>query len=434
MTNLRTPRKGIKKGGTYRRNKTRSKSSRKPVSSPKKHTGGLRQDLTSIIDSAMAGKQPTIVNPQSKFVIVTYWWGQGNANKNTQVPCIAQLQDDYRTNVEEELWDEDQSEDYPELEEAKKELTQSKKASKSNPTDPILKKAAEESLKRAGVIMNDILQSQAFRKKMNDFSTKRYAETRANNSGRDPITFDEMIKMWEDHHHKLNCNYMAVKCDIDKTLYQKAINAKPYFIKKALDACPGRGVLYIDGDMFLNKYARIFDIPDTDLMLRGWNMDPRSEKEFKADGSTAKLCFDPYIVETSGGTMFFGNTPNAREILDIWDAESSLPKNEGKADDRIFSMVLTLQNWAIKSSIIQLPIEYLWLTTEYEKKTELLSVSDKCDPIIEHPACLTSEDTATGGLSSREYILSVSSGCSYVWPVLEILKKRNKPYNKSPPI
>lgn len=35
--------------------------------------------------------------------------------------------------------------------------------------------------------------------------------------------------------------------------YQMAINAKPLFIKKALDLCGGRGCLYIDGDMFVNK-------------------------------------------------------------------------------------------------------------------------------------------------------------------------------------
>jgi hypothetical protein len=26
--------------------------------------------------------KPVIVNPKSKFVVCTYWWGRGNANKN----------------------------------------------------------------------------------------------------------------------------------------------------------------------------------------------------------------------------------------------------------------------------------------------------------------------------------------------------------------
>ena len=31
---------------------------------------------------------PTIVNPKSTFVVVTYWWGRGNLNKNTARPCL----------------------------------------------------------------------------------------------------------------------------------------------------------------------------------------------------------------------------------------------------------------------------------------------------------------------------------------------------------
>lgn len=32
----------------------------------------------------MAGLVPTIINKDSKFVVVTYWWGRGNLNKNMQ--------------------------------------------------------------------------------------------------------------------------------------------------------------------------------------------------------------------------------------------------------------------------------------------------------------------------------------------------------------
>ena len=31
-------------------------------------------------------KDPTIVNPDSKFVVVTYWWGRGNDNQNIARP------------------------------------------------------------------------------------------------------------------------------------------------------------------------------------------------------------------------------------------------------------------------------------------------------------------------------------------------------------
>ena len=32
---------------------------------------------------------PTIVNPNSNFVVTTYWWGRGNLNLNTARPCVA---------------------------------------------------------------------------------------------------------------------------------------------------------------------------------------------------------------------------------------------------------------------------------------------------------------------------------------------------------
>ena len=34
-------------------------------------------------------KKPTIVNPDSKFVVVTYWWGRGNDNQNIARPCVS---------------------------------------------------------------------------------------------------------------------------------------------------------------------------------------------------------------------------------------------------------------------------------------------------------------------------------------------------------
>ena len=31
--------------------------------------------------------QPTIINPNSNFVMITYWWGRDRLNKNMQLPC-----------------------------------------------------------------------------------------------------------------------------------------------------------------------------------------------------------------------------------------------------------------------------------------------------------------------------------------------------------
>ena len=32
---------------------------------------------------------PTIINPESKFVVVLYWWGRNKLNYNTMRPCTA---------------------------------------------------------------------------------------------------------------------------------------------------------------------------------------------------------------------------------------------------------------------------------------------------------------------------------------------------------
>lgn len=47
--------------------------------------------LKKIIDATKAS--PVIVNPASKFVVVTYWWGGDNKNANTQRPCPEDIGD-----------------------------------------------------------------------------------------------------------------------------------------------------------------------------------------------------------------------------------------------------------------------------------------------------------------------------------------------------
>jgi len=165
-----------------------------------------------------ATKKPTIVNPNSNFVIVTYWWGRGNYSRNTAKPCP--------------------SVEYPVI-------------------DP-----------------KDIT--------------------------RQPIKYEEMIDNWEKACRKANCNYLAVEYPefAVKGGYQLAINAKPLFIKRALELCDGRAVVYIDGDMVVHKYPSIFDIKDYDFMARHWNMDGRSSKNYNKI-----VCFDMTIFETSGGIM-----------------------------------------------------------------------------------------------------------------------------------
>ena len=123
-----------------------------------------------------------------------------------------------------------------------------------------------------------------------------------------PMIFETMIGKWEEACKAANCNYLSVEYP-EFTInwpkfYQSAINAKPMFIKKALESCGGRGILYVDGDMLVHKYPKIFDLQNVDIMAHGWGSDPRTNIRFKT-----WQCYDPYIFETSGGTMFYANTP-----------------------------------------------------------------------------------------------------------------------------
>lgn len=259
--------------------------------------------------------KPKIVDSKSNFVVITYWWGRGNLNKNTQRPC---------------------------------------------PEDVVPGRELEVP----------------------------------------PITYEKMIDNWEDACKKHGCNYLAEEYPefAVKGGYQHAINFKPYFIELALEACYPRGVLYIDGDMKIKVYPGVCDTKNVDYMARGWNTDSRPA----LDRKKPVFCFDPYVFEMSGGTMFFGNTQHGRELLKFWQSETK--KFPGKADDRILSMALAKYSLLAPLTSIQLPIEYLWLDLDYDRF--LTKGRDyKEDKIaISHPECLTSEDRATEeGASSDRY-------------------------------
>jgi len=219
-----------------------------------------------------------------------------------------------------------------------------------------------------------------------------------------PIKYDEMITKWEKECEYNNCNYLALEVPEFAMAggYQLAINAKPYFIQKALSACSGRGIVYIDGDMYIRKYPHIFDTQNVDFMARGWWFDPRSSCR-----CLESVMIDPYIFETSGGIMFFADTIQSKKLLKYWILDTQEPRNDGKADDRILSLTFNARKMLLEMSTIQLPIEYLWLTLDYSPRAlEQLYDWDfatcKNNIMIEHPECLTTEDTATGAGASND--------------------------------
>lgn len=182
--------------------------------------------------------------------------------------------------------------------------------------------------------------------------------------------FNEMIQDWKEQCQAMGCYCIAheyKEFTVSKG-YQAAINAKPLFIKKVLEFCKKsinkikdfQGVVYIDGDMTVNSYPYIFEMENVDYMARGWNMDPRSSSKYLSE-----ICFDPWIFETSGGIMYFGNTSGGHHILNEWIRANSRPVHQGKADDRIISLIFNYLGMFLSYNVIQLPIEYLWLTDIY---------------------------------------------------------------------
>jgi hypothetical protein len=342
--------------------------------------GGDIASVEALIRSTPIGNVH-IINPASRFVVVTYWWGRENMNRNLQKPCPEDI-----------------------MEAARRQILAETGRRIGFPRDIVLEAnrlAAKPSLTRPEEDYFEML-----KKRYKEWSTNTLAnipdlKERINAIVRQiepgileqpgsvkPRKFPEMIAEWEDYCKKAGVNYVAVNTEFPRADYQNAINGKPLFIKKALDAVKPRNVLYIDGDMWMLKYPHIFDLENVDFMARGWNIDPRTKEK-----AIQRPYFDPYTLETSGGTMFFGNTVAARELLDAWEEESN--KQVGKADDRILSQVFTRDSMVLKTNTIQLPVEYLWLTDNY--KSYLRGPEDPAsldNAFIEHFYCLTGEERA----------------------------------------
>ncbi len=237
-----------------------------------------------------------------------------------------------------------------------------------------------------------------------------------------PLKFEEMIANWETSCAKYNCNYLAIEYPqfSEPGGYQLAINAKPLFIRRALELCEGRAVLYIDGDMFIRKYPSLFDIEDVDFMARGWWIDPRASYKL-----TESIMYDPYTFETSGGIMYFSQSDESNKLLDTWITIAKKYEQRGKADDRILSLVFNSYKFLLNCKLIQLPIEYLWLTLDYnERMMEVVYDYDatkmRSTIFVEHPECLTSEETAEGaGASSDRTPKYYSFLGDYMIPVSE---------------
>ena len=367
--------------------------------------GGGLSELQSII--AEVPMIPTIVNPNSKFVVVTYWWGRGNLNRNTQRPCPEDITDILKKTLEEELITKDQT--FAELN-SKFTLARDafRNASKASyiPFGPRnMTTCRSDRLSTPQSVRTEFRKmrqekaaylSAHFKKpetieEIKSRSKEYENKLRSDGKLKEPILFETMIENWKNTCAAAGCNHMAVEYRrfAQPGGYQIAINAKPLFIRKSLEVLNGRGALYIDGDMIIKKYPSIFDMPNVDFMARGWNIDPRGENQYEKF-----VCFDPYVLETSGGTMYFSNSPAAKILLKQGELILKKPANKGKADDRMLSVIFAGQHYLPHINTIQLPIEYLWLGDMYNNTINPRDIN-KNDIYIEHPECLTGEERAS---------------------------------------
>jgi len=419
-----------------------------PVLSQEEQYNQQIERLRSIIDAtdfANHENELRIVNNTSRFVVVTYWWGRGNLNRNLARPCLS-FYEDLLTKPFDFL----QQLNIPRSSfEGKairwiKVLFAPRSSSirdfyKEKLTDYALERRAVAGDRRArnnANVLTDVKQigtqffavldrlltaadphirqlltmpnaSPNFTNAMNE--VRKLVRTHIMGEGglvsfmeyRPPKRYNEMIQEWKDTCTRSGCNYLAVEYP-DFAMpggYQLAINAKPMFIRKALERCAPLAVVYIDGDMMMNRYPEIFDMKNVDYMARNWNIDPRSSWKHKH----GEIVVDPYTFETSGGIMYFSQTPESHSLLDKWVTESAKFINKGKADDRIISLIFNSYRLLAPMKIVQLPVEFLWLSLDYddtiaddEKEQERIYVA--------HPECLTSEDTAasSGAALSRQ--------------------------------
>lgn len=400
---------------------------------------------------------PKIVNESSKFVVVTYWWGNKNINRNLARPCLSFYEDlllkpftllqnytsviaklnETCTNInwlkflttntnELKIFYVKKITDY--VLEKFKDLNMPKSRNA-----PEVDRAVRDILKPFIIVVDDLLKAtsglirqfpSAPKNLQNDLKQAirpfifspcgliKLLEYRP------PKTYNEMIKNWEIICERAGCNHLAVEYPefAQPGGYQLAINAKPLFIKKALDACMPRAVVYIDGDMTMNRYPEIFDMEGIDYMARNWHIDPRSSyKHVEGD-----IVVDPYTFETSGGIMYFSQSPEAKNLLAKWINESAKFLNSGKADDRIISLIFNSYRLLAPMKIIQLPVEFLWLTLDYDD-TISDELVDRERIYVEHPECLTSEDTAASSGAALNRQPKYYQGIETVYPRAERL-------------
>lgn len=164
-----------------------------------------------------------------------------------------------------------------------------------------------------------------------------------------------------------------------KGKYQEGINYKPTFILNMLDKFPNKNVVYLDIDIYINKYPTLFKKTCADFMCFNWNFDPYVTIDDK---------IDPYTVETAGGIFYFANNKHSRYLLNIWKKALKMKTYKYSADDRVLAMQIHKHNIVDKLRVQYIPTEYLYIPQFFSK----LRLGKKA--VFIHDQDITSEEQA----------------------------------------
>lgn len=369
---------------------------------------------------------------KNNFIFVTYWWGRGKYNHNTQRPCptdvkmcmgVAKVLLEYKTMSKQDILQgmieygiitESEADEIGNVEESVKLLNKiGGKVVKSNGIYKLL--SAKNTIKE-GVKDADLLKG-LIKKRKNPFTVLGrskiglgYHQNAKNNKlcsykncYQFPLTFEQMIVKWSGKLTKLGIkNYAeeyktapidypkskSIKGSYDFRTSQEGMNFKGEFILKMINKYK-KPVVYLDGDMLVHKYPTLFDSQDFDFMLRHWAFDPLDFLNKKS--------FSPKRFETSGGIMYFNNTTRSKQVLNGWIKLNNQIKKAGKpgADDRILTMYLHKFNKLYSCKWLPIPSTYLWLTDKYSTSTfHGKTLPKNLHVVIDHPNCLTTEEMA----------------------------------------
>ena len=220
-----------------------------------------------------------------------------------------------------------------------------------------------------------------------------WGENNINKNSIKKLTYGQQIQRLINQCKQLNVNYYFARYDdFTKILYQEAISLKPLFVKKCFRDIPGKTIALFDTDLQLLQYPHLFDI-DADCFFLNWS-------DYKT------TCYNPFLLEASGGVMGFGNTHCGKVLLDI--LIDSVISNLQYAEDKVFSKIFTKNLLNVYTRCVWLPMSYLYMFEYHEYipgkgytkivdlKTDLSLSGDKYHK--EKDIVIIHEDFETGAL------------------------------------